>query len=269
MLWVCTTVVFGVIAVIWWVWKRFTDDLISMMQGLVDKMKEYDLDARAGLMICRGHDLKIYYMDANLQKMLGAATCVNDILPESTREKHRQLVARYVGAQPLPDSLNHPLRNVLVLNKDNALIQTKLIIGKMCERKGLLSNFFYVILQANDGLAARPSRHGHFAFRHSSSSSFRKTLQSSNFDQENETFTHEWTTSTSLETSTLNEESVHFESVDTQGALNIAEVHGLGAASYIEHDLVPATESYAQATVLYMDIVDFTCQCMSTRSATG
>ena len=43
----------------------------------------------------------------------------------------------------------------------------------------------------------------------------------------------------------------------------MVEVYGLGAASYIDRGLVPATERYAQATVLYMDIVDFTRHCMA------
>ena len=43
----------------------------------------------------------------------------------------------------------------------------------------------------------------------------------------------------------------------------MAEIYGVGAASYIENGLVPATARYAQATVLYMDIVDFTKHCMT------
>ena len=43
----------------------------------------------------------------------------------------------------------------------------------------------------------------------------------------------------------------------------MCEVYGVGAASYIDRGLVPATERYAQATVLYMDIVDFTRHCMA------
>ena len=43
----------------------------------------------------------------------------------------------------------------------------------------------------------------------------------------------------------------------------MAEAYGIGAASYIERGLVPAAERYAQATVLYMDIVDFTKHCMA------
>ena len=43
----------------------------------------------------------------------------------------------------------------------------------------------------------------------------------------------------------------------------MVEIYGLGAASYIDRGLVPATERYAQATVLYMDIVDFTRHCMA------
>ena len=43
----------------------------------------------------------------------------------------------------------------------------------------------------------------------------------------------------------------------------LAELYGLSAASYIDRGLVPAAERYAQATVLYMDIVDFTRQCFA------
>ena len=40
-----------------------------------------------------------------------------------------------------------------------------------------------------------------------------------------------------------------------------SESDGLSAISPIEHNFVPATERYAHATVLYMDIVGFTHQC--------
>ena len=43
----------------------------------------------------------------------------------------------------------------------------------------------------------------------------------------------------------------------------MAEVYGLAATAYIDRGLVPATERYARATVLYMDIVDFTRHCMA------
>ena len=43
----------------------------------------------------------------------------------------------------------------------------------------------------------------------------------------------------------------------------LAELYGLSAASYIDRGLVPAAERYAQATVLYMDIVDFTRHCVA------
>jgi adenylate cyclase len=50
---------------------------------------------------------------------------------------------------------------------------------------------------------------------------------------------------------------------DDENFHGMAEVYGMGAASYIDRGLVPATERYAQATVLYMDIVDFTRHCMA------
>ena len=42
----------------------------------------------------------------------------------------------------------------------------------------------------------------------------------------------------------------------------MVEIYGTSAASYIGRGLVPATERYTKATVLYMDIVDFTRHCM-------
>ena len=150
MLWVSAAgVVFWAFALFYWIWLRLIVDIISLLQGLVDKMKEYDLDARAGLMICRGRDLQIYYMDSALQKLLGTVVCVNDVLPESTRERHQQLIKRYVGTQPLPESLKHPLRNVQILTKDKTVVQAKLIIGKLVDRQSLMSNFFYVIVQVS------------------------------------------------------------------------------------------------------------------------
>ena len=89
--------------------KNLKRDITTMIQELVTKMKEYDLDTRAGLFICEGNDLRIQYMDSALKGAFGTPTCVSDLLPESFRNKHRQLVARFVGPQPLPDTLSHPL----------------------------------------------------------------------------------------------------------------------------------------------------------------
>ena len=253
MLWVSAAgVVFGAFALFYWIWLRLIVDIISLLQGLVDKMKEYDLDARAGLMICRGRDLQIYYMDSALQKLLGTVVCVNDVLPESTRERHQQLIKRYVGTQPLPESLKHPLRNVQILTKDKTVVQAKLIIGKLVDRQSL--SFFYVIVQVS-----QPSLRGVQAlWRNSSSFSSRKfnRTSTSDLDCENRNDLHgEGTTKSRSEAS-----SPELIQDEVQG---VGEMYGLGAASYIEHGLVPATERYAQATVLYMDIVDFTSQCMA------
>ena len=53
------------------------------------------------------------------------------------------------------------------------------------------------------------------------------------------------------------------DNIDIAEGFGTAEVYGLGAASYIDRGLVPAAKRYHQATVLYMDIVDFTRQCMA------
>lgn len=42
------------------------------MKGLVDQLKEYNLDKKAGLIICTGKDLGINYMDPSLQALLGS-----------------------------------------------------------------------------------------------------------------------------------------------------------------------------------------------------
>jgi class 3 adenylate cyclase len=44
---------------------------------------------------------------------------------------------------------------------------------------------------------------------------------------------------------------------------DLCELNGQDSAFYIDRGLYPATQHYAQATVLYMDIVDFTRQCMA------
>ena len=125
-------VVFGIASFLaQWIWGKLISDIISTLQGLVDKLKEYDLDARAGVLICRGHDLHIHYIDPILQKLLGSVEFVNDILPESSRESHRIMVSRHVGLQQLPKSLDHPLRNVQILNKDKIVVQAKLILERL------------------------------------------------------------------------------------------------------------------------------------------
>ncbi len=115
----------------WILISHLSSKIIRGIQELIDKMKEYDLDARAGIIFCRGSDLHIHYFDPSLQAVFGRPKFIEELLPVSMRERHRKLMTRYVGSQPLPDSLNHPLRNVQILTKEQNTMQAKLIIGKV------------------------------------------------------------------------------------------------------------------------------------------
>ena len=226
-----------VAALVYWFKERLVTDVIHTIQGMVDKMKEYELDARAGLMVCRGSDLNIYYMDASLQKLLGNVMCVNDILPESMREKHRRIVARYVGPQPLPDSLNHPLRNVQILGKDEVVVNAKLIIGKLGFRQKLLSDFFYVIIQVTEAQRMKKFR----TISRSSSSSFsRKNSSTEHREQEPLHLTDhksETTAGSSREASPLEDDA-------PPAQIDAADPYGTGAASHIERGVAPAAERF-------------------------
>jgi class 3 adenylate cyclase len=250
--------------------------LVHGIQNLVEKMKEYDLDARAGLIVCSGKSLKVVYLDPTLEPMFGNPLSVNDLLPESMLEKHRNLIHRYVGwaGQSLPDSLNHPLRNVSVVKKDKSILKAKLIIGKFSSG---LRDMYYVVLQ--------PIEFTHFSMRYSSSnlSNFGSfNLKHLDLDQVSKGASLEVTSSDIMAVDPckiqppLNTDSAAKEmagelddsmSVRSRSSndecFGMAEFYGLGAASYIDRGLVPAAERYHQATILYMDIVDFTRQCMS------
>ena len=239
-------VVFGIASFLaQWIWGKLISDIISTLQGLVDKLKEYDLDARAGVLICRGHDLHIHYIDPILQKLLGSVEFVNDILPESSRESHRIMVSRHVGLQQLPKSLDHPLRNVKVLNKDKIVVQAKLIIGKI----GILSNMYYVIVQ----VVTDHEKSRFQVLRRNSSSFCNQAFHQSQLSEQTQT-------RRTTQDSEGAGESHHSHFPEDHEKM-ASESDGLSAISPIEHNFVPATERYAHATVLYMDIVGFTHQC--------
>jgi class 3 adenylate cyclase len=258
--------------------------VIVNLQGLVDKMKEYDLDTRAGLIICRDSDLRIQYIDPVLQNILGCPTNMDELLPTSMRDRHRRLVAPYVGHRALPDSLNHPLRNVQILTKEQHVIHAKLIIGKIGNMLGSRPVIYYVIVQPCSPPHRKPvSFSGSFTALQLVGSSDRTLQQCPSSNSlltarpaescpSSSALQSKSDLSDSVEEGRLNSH-VHDDLGNSRAASPaggtledsscLAEVYGLAAASYIDRGLVPATERYAQATVLYMDIVDFTRQCMA------
>jgi class 3 adenylate cyclase len=249
-------------------------------------MKEYDLDTRAGVLIFSGHDLRIQYMDPALVSSLGNPACVEDLLPESMHEKHRKLVGRYVGVngeKQLPDSLNHPLRNVPVVQKDQSIIQSKLIIGRF--EDGLF-DLYYVVMQPSES-HKNPMLRSLSSSSSFSTTSFRSTkrdvapedasLTIDSPDQQHAShiagpdahahghldLAHGDSERPPSDEDDAMSQSCQTVSSATDEFLGMVEVYGLGAVAYIERGLVPAAERYAQATVLYMDIVDFTRHCMA------
>ncbi len=60
-----------------WYRQQTSLKIVAGLQGLVDKMKEYDLDTRAGLIICQDSNLRIQYIDPALQSFLGCPTHVD------------------------------------------------------------------------------------------------------------------------------------------------------------------------------------------------
>jgi class 3 adenylate cyclase len=127
--------------------------MVGKMQELVNKLKVYELDTRAGLLICQGNKLVIKYMDSNLQKILGRPSCIADLLLVTMRDKHVAMVAAYRG-KDLPESLNHPLRNVQISDKDGNIISAKIIVGKLGIH--MLEQMYYVIVQPNEICGFRP-----------------------------------------------------------------------------------------------------------------
>ena len=227
---------------------------------MIDKMKEYEMDTRAGLVVCRGRQLEVQYMDPSLKTLLGTPRSVEEMLPPEFRHKHTKLVQRFVGGNPLPDSLNHPLRNVQILNGDHQLFRAKIIIGKFKFHQFLLEDLFYVIIQP---LHTRSTKINYPTNIRRSSYSF---LSDSPSDTAECASVHmpeprmiEQAAIPQLEQNQMNSELQN----SIYQSKEMVEIYGLGAASYIDRGLVPATERYAQATVLYMDIVDFTRHCMA------
>jgi class 3 adenylate cyclase len=214
-------------------------------------------------------------MDPSLTSALGSPTFVEDLLPESMREKHRMLIERYVGAngeKQLPDSLNHPLRNVHVVQKDQTILIAKLVIGRF--EDGMLTDLYYVIVQPIES-PKNPmlrSLSGSSAF---SSTSYRSTRRdvapphdiSFSAAVPDKLNPHSpFNADDDPDRAPSDDDDAMSQSCPTVSSaaddlLGMVEVYGLGAASYIERGLVPAAERYAQATVLYMDIVDFTRHC--------
>ena len=263
----------GLSTIIRWMNRRSRSALVSGIQGLVDKMKEYQLDARAGVIICSGSNLRVEYIDPSIELILGQPSSVEDLLPQSFHQKHKVLVRRYAGwsGAPLPDSLNHPLRNVHVVTKDKTILLAKLIIGRF---KSTANNLFYVVIQpcesAGVNYMLRRSA-SHFSLASASSCDGTETDEMPMFDTavngisilRSENIME--SANVELPNSSENISRISSSSTCSDHLLSAADIYGLGAASYIDCGLVPAAERYAQATVLYVDIVDFTRQCAERR----
>ena len=245
-----------------WTSKMISASIVGGVQQMIDKMKEYDLDTRAGLVVCKGRQLEVQYMDPSLKTLLGSPTLVEEMLPPEFRHKHTKLVQRFVGGDPLPDSLTHPLRNVQILSGDRELFRAKLIIGKFKFHQFLLEDLFYVIIQPNDHPANSPTRSPIIRKANNGRRSSYSYSPSSPSDTAELVSAFVTPESWRLEHA-AQEVFRPVQQNSIEEAKGMVEIYGLGAASYIDRGLVPATERYAQATVLYMDIVDFTRHCMA------
>ena len=148
------------------------------------------------------------------------------------------------------------------MTKDHGIVLAKLIIGKLVERVSLASNLFYVIVQVNERSASRrpsSSKHSNCALRRGSSlsaSSNKSQLYCLEDDDDHGRIRGNKAASSD---STEPPESLLVDGED----LHAAEVYGLSSAFNVGSGLVPATERYAQATVLCMDIVDYTRHCVA------
>ena len=115
---------------------------VAVLQGLVDRMKLYEPNAGAGLLICFGPRLRVIYVDPCLVGWLGRPRHIAELLPPCLRDTHEEIVRRY--RHRLPDSLHHPLRNVPILLRDGKMETTRLLIGSF----GVpLLRLYYVVLQ--------------------------------------------------------------------------------------------------------------------------
>ena len=112
---------------------------VAVLQGLVDRMKLYEPNAGAGLLICFGPRLRVIYVDPCL---VGRPRHIAELLPPCLRPTHEEIVRRF--GHRLPDSLHHPLRNVPILLRDWKMETTRLLIGSF----GVpLLRLYYVVLQ--------------------------------------------------------------------------------------------------------------------------
>ena len=322
--------------------SKGSSDIIRALQTLLDALKEYRLNARAGILICVGEELRIVYVDQTLIPWIGRPKHVSDLIVPSMKKQHAQITARYAGrSTPLPDSLNHPLRNVPIMCQNNEIEQTSLIIGKI---RFCPMDLFYVVLQpmnrvgskspisqlrssllrstspillsrsnsmgtadragpcgeslrfsrcssteSNENCGPRPIRAGSSELSWASTRERNKAshIESCCFNDsfssyeshrscatEGGTLIAEDTTivfdddsafpdvDSEERTQDLNSiENQYLEDVDLAVYDHIAEVYGIGAASYVTRGLVPAPADYTQATVLYADIVNFSKQC--------
>ena len=182
------------------------------LHRVLSHIKLLGLDARAGLILCSGPDLHVHYMDPALDPYFGedCLTSLHELVPASKREAHRALLARLPKGQPLPDSLNHPLRNMhLVSPMTGNVLHATLAIGRL-ETPPEDPDLFYVVVQPLTSDAAHQHR--------PSTAACRACL-------------------------------------------------GETAASYFNAQigLTPQPEVYAKATVLYVDIVNFSRQCTRRR----
>ena len=186
---------------------------VTLLHRVLSHIKLLGLDARAGLILCSGPDLRIRYMDPALDPYFGedSLTSLHELVPASKREAHRALLARLPKGQPLPDSLNYPLRRMhLVSPMTGNVLHATLAIGRLDTSPPEDPDFFYVVVQPMTSDAAHRHR--------PSTDACRACL-------------------------------------------------GETAASYFnaETGLTPQPELYARATVLYVDIVNFSRQCTMRR----
>ena len=148
----CCALILCLVVLVYWLKRSLSAQLIGGIRVLVEKMKEYDLDTRAGLIVFRGRNLKVVYLDPILAPVLGNPQCIEELLPESMHRQHRMLIRPYTGwfGNPLPKLLNHPLRNVPILKIDKSILKAKLIIGKF---KIGIRDIYYVVVQPNQSAA--------------------------------------------------------------------------------------------------------------------
>ena len=251
---VCVCAVGGMLLARWLERRKHDGALIRGIQALLDKLKEYQLDARAGVIVCGGPQLRVVYIDPILSPLIGQPEFVDDLLPSWFHEKHARLVRRFASgagkANPLPDLLNHPLRNVpVVANNKQFAFRARLIIGRL-----EASPLFYVVMQPCAAVGAASSLPcGSSAWR-SWPDVIRCCERSASVEDGNNNNNAAATATTSS--------CKHSDACSLRRRRHSTSFYyGKGAAPYIDCGMVPSDERYERATVLYADIVDFTRQC--------